>query len=221
MNKNDAEAIIKETIEYANREIKITRKKARRNLIIFISCLVLFIVAGAGVIITINKHKDNPNKKVTQKDIYATRDTASRYISRAYDAVRDEEWFANSTYIGGATSMFDYNNYRNPYTEYTEANSNDPNEEITVVQEETFNVYLYFMNKNNEIIEYEVNLTGSIVEMSSAGEIIDEFSPTETVGADVQLLSIDEFNNRYNEMRQKGYIVSDDHMKVQYFFEAE
>lgn len=220
MNKNDAEAVIKETIEYANREIEITKKKARRNIIIVISCLVLLIAAGVGAIVNHNL-KDNSNKKVTQKEIYAARDTASRYVSRAYDAVRDEEWFADSAYVGGVTSMFEYSKFRNPYTEYKEADDNDSDKEITIVQEETFNIYLYFANKDNEIVEYEVHLTGSIVEMSDTGEIIDEFAHTETVGDEVQVLSIDEFNDRYNEMRRKGYLVSDDSMKVQYFIEAD
>ena len=60
MNKNDAEAVIKETIEYANREIEITKKKARRNNIIVISCLVLLIAAGVGAIVNHNL-KDNSN----------------------------------------------------------------------------------------------------------------------------------------------------------------
>ena len=68
MNKNDAEAVIKETIEYANREIEITKKKARRNIIIVISCLVLLIAAGVGAIVNHNL-KDNSNKKVTQKEM--------------------------------------------------------------------------------------------------------------------------------------------------------
>ncbi len=46
MNKNEAESVIKETIEYANREIEKSKKKSRRNVIVTIFSMLVVITVG-------------------------------------------------------------------------------------------------------------------------------------------------------------------------------
>lgn len=46
MNKNEAESVIKETIEYANREIEKSKKKSRRNVIVAIFSMLVVITVG-------------------------------------------------------------------------------------------------------------------------------------------------------------------------------
>lgn len=46
MNKNEAESVIKETIEYANREIEKSKKKSRRNVIVTILSMLVIITVG-------------------------------------------------------------------------------------------------------------------------------------------------------------------------------
>lgn len=61
MNKNEAESVIKETIEYANREIEKNKKKSRRNAIIAI-CSMLAVIAVFLVIFKCEmpvKYKEN------------------------------------------------------------------------------------------------------------------------------------------------------------------
>ena len=62
MNKNEAESVIKETIEYANREIEKNKKKSRRNVIIAI-CTMLAVFAVGLMFFKLEmpvKYKDMP-----------------------------------------------------------------------------------------------------------------------------------------------------------------
>lgn len=53
MNKNEAEAVIKDTIEFANKEIENNKKKTRRCVVGLILGFILLIAAGI-IIIRIN-----------------------------------------------------------------------------------------------------------------------------------------------------------------------
>lgn len=46
MNKNEAEAILKETIEYANNEIIKNKKRNRKKMIIVLSLVAIFLIIG-------------------------------------------------------------------------------------------------------------------------------------------------------------------------------
>lgn len=61
MNRNDAESVIKETIEYANNEINKTKKKSRRIVIVaLIYTIILTVLFGSCFISYATFHTANP-----------------------------------------------------------------------------------------------------------------------------------------------------------------
>lgn len=61
MNRNDAEAVIKDTIEYANNEIKKERKKSRRTVIaVIVSAIFSIVLLGSCFISYVKFNTGNP-----------------------------------------------------------------------------------------------------------------------------------------------------------------
>lgn len=61
MNRNDAEAVIKDTIEYANQEIKKSRERSRRIVIAtLVSAILLVILLGSCFLSYAAFHTANP-----------------------------------------------------------------------------------------------------------------------------------------------------------------
>ena len=63
MNKDEAEVVIKDTIEFANKEIETNKKKARRYIIGLVFVFVLIIVAGI-VFIRLNTPANNDETNI-------------------------------------------------------------------------------------------------------------------------------------------------------------
>ena len=67
MNKNEAEAVIKDTIKYANKEIEKNKKKARRWIIVVIIGFAMLFVAGI-VFVKLNAPVENDRNITTIRE---------------------------------------------------------------------------------------------------------------------------------------------------------
>lgn len=132
MNKDEAEVVIKDTIEFANKEIETNKKKARRYIIGLVFVFVLIIVAGI-VFIRLNTPANNDETNITTVRDYsqnadgtwvcdgspykykykleitgrmpnASRDSTFVYLSNSEDITLEQAWKA----AGFSSNMNDY-----------------------------------------------------------------------------------------------------------------
>ena len=132
MNKNEAEVVIKDTIEFANKEIETNKKKARRYIIGLVFVFVLIIVAGI-VFIRLNTPANNDETNIATVRDYsqnadgtwvcegspykykykleitgrmpnASRDSTFVYLSNSEDITLEQAWKA----AGFSSNMNDY-----------------------------------------------------------------------------------------------------------------
>lgn len=132
MNKDEAEVVIKDTIEFANKEIETNKKKARRYIIGLVFVFVLIIVAGI-VFIRLNTPANNDETNIATVRDYsqnadgtwvcegspykykykleitgrmpnASRDSTFVYLSNSEDITLEQAWKA----AGFSSNMNDY-----------------------------------------------------------------------------------------------------------------
>ena len=132
MNKDEAEVVIKDTIEFANKEIETNKRKARRYIIGLVFVFVLIIVAGI-VFIRLNTPANNDETNIATVRDYsqnadgtwvcegspykykykleitgrmpnASRDSTFVYLSNSEDITLEQAWKA----AGFSSNMNDY-----------------------------------------------------------------------------------------------------------------
>ena len=110
MNKGEAERVVKDTIEYANNEIKKSKKKYRISFLIVLAILSLFFIIFIRKIIIINNIENMARKTNYNNYSKIMIETTEKYISKTEYYQNNDNFIKINTKINedGVSKVIEY-----------------------------------------------------------------------------------------------------------------
>ena len=101
MNKEEAEKVVKDTIEYANKEIEKSKKRYRKSILIICVIIFLLVIIFIRKLIIINNIENKANKTDYNNYSKIVIETTEKYLSKTEYYQNNDNFIKISTKING------------------------------------------------------------------------------------------------------------------------
>lgn len=101
MNKEEAEKVVKDTIEYANKEIEKSKKRYRKSILIICVIIFLLVIIFIRKLIIINNIENRANKTDYNNYSKIVIETTEKYLSKTEYYQNNDNFIKISTKING------------------------------------------------------------------------------------------------------------------------